>query len=70
MTSDLSANVGGAAYTNDATTTANSMMSQPRKQKVGSNVTTKSSPYTKRINPNKILGDFHMTKLNSVFEDF
>jgi len=28
------------------------------------------SPYVKRANPNKILGDFHLTKLNAIFEDF
>ena len=31
----------------------------------------KSSPQIKRPNPNsKVLGDFAMNKLNSVFEDF
>ena len=35
-----------------------------RTRKVGSQTSSKSSPYIKRTNPNKILGDFHLTKLN------
>ena len=41
----------------------------PKKIKVGSNISTQSGPYIKRpANSNKILGDFHLSKLNQVFD--
>lgn len=41
------------------------------KHEAASKFSTKSSPSTvKRSLPNKILGDFHLTKINKVFQDF
>ena len=48
-------------------------MRVPQKPKIGSHTSTKSSPYnsiSKRANPGKILGDFHLAKLNEAFENF
>ena len=36
----------------------------PAKTKNGSGTSQNSSPNVRRANPNKILGDFHLTKLN------
>ena len=48
-------------------------LNKPR-SKMGSNISSKSSPHYansfKRTTPNKILGDFHMQKINKVFENF
>ena len=38
--------------------------------KLGSHTSSKSSPYVKRTTPNKILGDYHLTKINKAFVDF
>ena len=40
------------------------------KVKLGSQGSSKSSPYVKRATPSRILGDYHLTKINKVFEDF
>lgn len=42
-----------------------------KSSKIGSNISSQSSPYYKRAQPStKILGDFHLQKLNQVFENF
>lgn len=66
------------AYTNEESTNPSAQASTvtaanlaPMKpKKIGSVNSNKSSPNVKRTNPSKILGDFHLTKLNQVFEDF
>ena len=46
-------------------------MQESVEHKVGSSISSKSSPSTiKRTLPNKILGDFHLTKINQIFHDF
>lgn len=52
------------ADTNHVVVTNQAAIGPPSKSKVGSSISTKSSPLIKRANPNKILGDFHLTRLN------
>ena len=41
------------------------------KVKIGSQTSSHSSPYFKKTTPStKILGDYHLSKINKVFEDF
>lgn len=53
-----------ADNTNHVMVTNQAAIGPPSKSKVGSSISTKSSPLIKRANPNKILGDFHLTRLN------
>ena len=72
MSDDLNADAEGTSETT-VTNQPRSVMRVPQKPKIGSHTSTKSSPYnsiSKRANPGKILGDFHLAKLNEAFENF